>query len=436
MAGPARKEIRMVIINKEKEMAQTFKRTMVGLMLVAMLLFTAFAQAGEKTEISFWVPFSGGDGDFMKAMVAKYNESQNEAEVNLLIHKWSDYYIKLRTAAAGGRGPDLAVVHTSQIASMMRDDLIIPMDEPAAKVGVDWKRFSPGVLAVTVADGKHMSIPLDTHCIVLYVNTKLAREAGLLNPDGTVKLQPGEDNFLEFLRTYKKIAPSGNIALSCNMDSTMAMWMWWSLYSQLDGKLLSADGTKAAFNNPEAARALAFQARLVSEGLWPKGLKSGYEVFKAGKGLAIIEGVWATGDYDRAGVEFTVLPFPNIFGKFRNWGDGHTLALTKRSGADAAKDLAATKFAYWLAENGYEWALSGQIPSMPEIMETAKFKQLPHRDHLAEIAKYISFMPASPKLDPVKETLLQNFNQFIATFPDPAKMLERTEKDVNRVLSR
>lgn len=412
------------------------KRLLIVAALTLAATLPSAASAAEKVEISYWAPFSGGDGDFMKAMVAEYNASQDEVEVKFLIHKMVDYYIKLRTAAGSGRGPDLAVVHASQIASMMRDDLILPMDDVAAAANIDWSRFDADILASTVVDGKHMSIPLDTHCLALFVNTKIAGELGLLNADGSVKLEAGGENFLNFLRAYKAVAPAGGIPLAANMDGNMTMWLWWCLYSQLDGKLYSEDGSKAAFNNPDSARALDFIAKMVAEGLWPKGLKSGYEVFKAGKALATFEGVWATGDYEKAGLEFTILPFPDILGKPRSWGDAHTLALTRQNADNDAKRAAAASFAYWLAENGYDWALSGQIPSMPEVLASDKFKKLPHREHLARIVKGVSFFPASARLDPTKEAMIQNFSQFIATFPAADKMLTRMEKDVNRVLAR
>lgn len=407
------------------------------LALLALLLSGGSpALAGEKTEISFWAPFSGGDGDFMKELVAKYNAEQDKVEVKFLIHKFQDYYIKLRTAAGSGRGPDLAIVHASQIASMMKDNLILPVDDLAAKAGVDWGKFDPNILSATVVDGKHMSIPLDTHAHVLYLNKKILGDAGVLNADGTLKFDGGEDAFFALLNTIKEKAPAGTVGFSTNMDATACFWMWWGLYSQKGGKLFTADGKKAAFNNADSADVLRFIARLVSEGHWPKGLKSGYEAFKAGKGAMIVEGVWATGDYERAGLDFAVVPLPNIFGKQATWGDSHTLAVTRQKDASPAREQAAVSFAYWLARHGYDWALAGQIPSMPGILASPEFKKLPYRSAYPEIIKGVSFFPASEKLDAVKEIMTQNFNQFIATYPDPVKFLDKMEKDVNRVLER
>lgn len=79
-------------------------------------------QAGgnEVITLKYWGLFSGGDADFMKAMVDKFNETHSDVQVEMLNLKWEEYYTKLRTAIVAKQGPDVAVAHTSKLAELVQ----------------------------------------------------------------------------------------------------------------------------------------------------------------------------------------------------------------------------------------------------------------------------------------------------------------------------
>ena len=63
------------------------------------------AVAVDKDKLVFWSLFSGGDGEFMDKMISEYNESSPKKQVQSIMLVWADYYTKLQTAVAAGKGP-------------------------------------------------------------------------------------------------------------------------------------------------------------------------------------------------------------------------------------------------------------------------------------------------------------------------------------------
>ncbi|MCL2472261.1 MAG: hypothetical protein FWF26_01155 [Treponema sp.] len=70
----------------------------------------------DKTKLVFWSLFSGGDGGWMDQIIAKYNATNPVKQVQSIMLVWADYYIKLETAVAARKGPDIGVSHVSSTA--------------------------------------------------------------------------------------------------------------------------------------------------------------------------------------------------------------------------------------------------------------------------------------------------------------------------------
>ena len=62
--------------------------TVLALLLIALSLFAAGAKeeakSSEKIELTFWSPFTGGDGEFFDAMIEAFNKEFPNIKVNVL----------------------------------------------------------------------------------------------------------------------------------------------------------------------------------------------------------------------------------------------------------------------------------------------------------------------------------------------------------------
>ena len=394
--------------------------------------------ASKKIELNYWVPFSGGDGDFMKAMVEEFNKTNPDIQVKMLNLKWEEYYTKLRTAVASKQAPDVAVAHSSKLGELVPGGMIEELDPIAKKAGVNWDSFNENILKATIFEDKHMAIPLDTHAMVMFYNKKILGEAGLLDDNGKPKMEPGAAGFVQFLKQVQEKAPKNVMPYVGTSNGNAPYWMWWSLYSQMDGKLLSEDGKKAAFNNKEGKEALQFISDLVyKDNLWPKNVKNGGEIFAAGQAAVNFNGVWSTGAFEKSqDLDFGVMTLPQLFEKKATWGDSHTLVLPVQKQVDKKKQEAAVKFANWLAEHGAMWSKAGHVPSKPAVTESKEFTEQKYRKDYVEVVNDVNFMPNSDKLFPIGDILRANFDLVMNGQASVDEVMDKAEKEVNQLLSK
>ncbi|WKA60342.1 ABC transporter substrate-binding protein [Planococcus shenhongbingii] len=388
------------------------------------------------TKLTFWAPFSGGDADFMKAMVDDFNEQHEDIEVDYLTVTFDEYYTKLRTSVTSNQAPDIAIAHSSRIAELQSANLIESLDSPASKANLDWSTYNENVVNSAMVDNQHYGVPLDTHAEIMFVNKMLLDKAGVLNEEGLPVLGEGAEGFTEFLTQIKKSSGKEIFPLSSTSAGNQPRWIWWSLYSQLGGELLNEDGTKAAFNNEKGLQALEYMGGLIDQGLWPKNIQDGGELFLANRAGAHFNGVWMTGAIEQnEALDFVALPFPQLFDEPATWGDSHTFALPVNEKQTEEEKVAALKFADWIAEHAITWAEAGHIPSKTAVIESKEFQALPYRKDYAEIIDYVSFMPPSKDMTAINDLLGDQLSVFTNGGTSAQETLDILEKEVNKIIA-
>src|SRR3712207_1732369 len=167
---------------------------------------------GDQT-VSLWHLFSGGDGERLAAMLDDFGKSDAGIEVEPLTLTWGPpYYTKLALAAAGDRPPDVAAFHASRLAAYAPQGLLTPLDlELLAKHGITEDKFLPEVWKRGQYEGKQYLVPLDTHPLVLYYDTELAKKAGLMDGD-TLRTLDGSDEVLDAFGEMKKVTKQSGVS--------------------------------------------------------------------------------------------------------------------------------------------------------------------------------------------------------------------------------
>lgn len=416
------------------------------LLLIAMLVLSACAggsapssssesgKTGGKTQISFWTPFSGGDGEFMAAMVDKFNQENPDIQVEQLSNRSEDYYTKLQTSLASDQAPDLAVLHSSRMPQFVPAGYVTPLDDLAAGSKVNWDEFNPTILESTIYDGKHYSIPLDTHAIVMYYNKTYLEKAGVLK-DGKPVFDPSPEGFTAFLTKIKNAVPADVAPLAQPSVRIDAYWMFWGFYNQLTGggKFYDANG-KAELNNPQAQQALEYVNSLYTSKLIPPNIDDAVKLFQDQRAAVLITGVWSTGSFENIkDLDFAVVPMPQIYDQPATWGDSHTLALPKHSQEDPAKQQAALTFANWLAEHGAMWAKAGHIPSVTKVLDSQEFKDMPYRSDYAKSADFVKYWPRNEKQGQINDNIIKEFEKMLAGQQDPATTLQKADASTDKI---
>src|SRR5690606_17931128 len=145
--------------------------------------------ANSPQTLQFWHLLSGGDGVTMSALLDEANAAQSAYRIRPTVLAWgTPYYTKLAMAGAGGRAPDVAIMHATRVQGWAPGGLLDEWDtDRLADLGVDESTFTAPIWDKGEVDGKRFSIALDAHPFVLMYNTDICGQAGVLDADGRLK---------------------------------------------------------------------------------------------------------------------------------------------------------------------------------------------------------------------------------------------------------
>jgi len=389
---------------------------------------------GKVIELKYWVPFSGSDGEYMESMVKAFNESQSEIKVEFMNNNWDNYYPKLLASLVSNAAPDVAVAHVSQLANLVPTGKLEPLNALATDAGLDWSTFASNQEQSVVRDGDHIAVPLDTHAVVMYYNKKYLSEAGLLNEDGTIKLEPGAEGFTNMLLKLKETLPADVSPLIIGSNNIFTYWIWYALVQQQGGTYF-ADGVPT-IDTPEGKAAMELIKSWIDQGLAPADIgDNSYDIFKTSKAAVTFTGVWSTGNFEtEASLEFAAAPFPQLYSQPAAWGDSHTLIVPKQDNRE--KQVAAVKFANWLADNGHMWAKAGHVPVKPSVLESEEYKALPYRADYAAVMDIVKYMPDSQQLGAVNDAVLESLVEVNYGLKPVEDALKEAQDKANKLVSK
>lgn len=349
---------------------------------------------GEKTKITFWAPFSGGDGDIMTGLVDEFNAQSQTTEVEFMIIKSEEYYTKLLAAMTTDSAPTVAINHITRIKEYVTDDLLEPLDELAKSAGVDYSEFTERLNTASMVDGTYYCMPMDTHLLLMHFNVDEFKTMNLLTADQTVEIPRGEEAIFKYFTDIKAQLPSGKMPLSGTSMNGLPMYVWYTLLSQYGGDICDANGETATLDSAENKKALEVMMKLVNDEIWPKNQKNGAELFTGNVAVATINGNWAVPTFEGTdGLNFVSMPFPQFTDTDAVYADSHTMVIPKSANLTPEQKTAGMEFMKWITNNTGKWAAAGHIPSKTSVVESEEFKSLPYRSLYAQSAEYAKFFP-------------------------------------------
>ncbi|WP_213518457.1 ABC transporter substrate-binding protein [Paenibacillus montaniterrae] len=391
----------------------------------------------EVVRLDYWTPFSGGDNQFMTEMVERFNKEQSEIVVVQTNSRLDDYYTRLRTAILSGNAPDIAIIHTTSMPQFVQNGYIEDVTAAAEQVGLDLSQLNSNIRESTEYNGQSYAVPLDTHALVMYYNKKHLRQAGVLDEaTGKPLIEPGEQGFRQFLEQIRQAIPADVAPMAMPSTRIDSVWLWWSLYNQLEGGgIFYNEQGQAAFNNPQALRALAFIDELYKDGLIGANINDSFKLFYDGKAAVLFLGMWGTGAFEKSPeLELGVITVPVLYDRPAQWGDSHSLAIPKKHNMTDEKRRAAMLFSKWMVEHGELWAQAGHVPSMTKVVESEAFNRLEYRNDYAAAADYVVYWPRHPKQWSMIEILIAEFERMIYDKQTPEEALRHAQLKVDAAL--
>ncbi|GAC1399653.1 MAG: extracellular solute-binding protein [Ktedonobacteraceae bacterium] len=354
--------------------------------------------AGNSESLRFWNLFSGGDGLRMNQMESDFARSQPDIPVNSVTLTWgAPYYTKLAMAAVGGQPPDIAVMHLSRMLGYAPAGLLQPFDEAQlARYGITADRFLPEIWNNAYYQGKLYALPLDTHPFVMYYNTDICRKAGLLAADGKLVPLVGANAVMDAFQKVQKTTET--LGLAVDTQDVNPWRIFYALYGQMGGKILTPDGSKLVLDDSKALQVLTFMADLTLKAKVASptiDYGGAVALFASGKAGFFWQGEWEVTTFQTAKLPFSMTLFPNIFGNNTTQADSHTFVLPRQSVVDQQRLADSLKFISFMLKDSLVWAQGGHIPAYQPVVKSTAYQQMKPQANYAAQAKSVVYDPSA-----------------------------------------
>lgn len=354
---------------------------------------------GPAVTLSYWNGFTGGDGPFMKKMVAQFMTEHPKVTVKSNTVQWADYYQRLPAAVTAGKGPDVGAMHLDQLATNAARNVIVPVDDVVKAIGLTQDDFTKEVWDAGQYKGARYGIPLDVHSLGMYWNTEQFAKA---------KIETAPTDAASFTAALDKLKAAGIASPFWMPNRWPAHLMFLSLLWQNGGEPYAADGGSATFDSDAGVTALTWMRDVVTKGYSPDNvaIDSQYVGFKNKKLAITWDGIWQINDLKAAGFPFGLAPVPVIGATNAVWANSHNFYLTKQASQDDNKLQASKVFLDWMSKKSAEWAGAGMIPARKSVRESVAVTGAPQGPIAKEIAQ-MKFLPPVPGLGDVQAQTLE-----------------------------
>jgi multiple sugar transport system substrate-binding protein len=350
-----------------------------------------------KSTVHFWNLFGGGDGARLSDMESNFVDSNSDLELESTTLTWgAPYYTKLSMSTVGGRPPEVAVLHQTRLGAYAPAGLLEPLDPDMLSdydIGPD--KFLPVVLESAKYQGEIFTVPLDTHPQVMFYNTDIAKKAGLLEKNGELKPIQGADGVIDAFKKAKEVTGEQGVAFA-PLDGAVPWRLFYTLYGQLGGEVLSPDAKEVVLDQEKAERAVEYLVELtVGEELTlaTQDYAAAVAQFQSGNAGFHWNGEWEVTTFADAGMPFSIVPFPSIFGNNTVQADRHTFVIPRGVAKDSRRMDAALTFISSMMKNSLIWAEGGHIPAYLPILESQKYKDLTPQSNYAGVADDVILDP-------------------------------------------
>ncbi|HET7546812.1 MAG TPA: ABC transporter substrate-binding protein [Usitatibacter sp.] len=420
-------------------------RSILAILVTTVAAF--FAQgARADTELTFYYPIAVG-GPLTKVidgLAAEFEKENPGIKVHpIYAGNYDDARVKALAALKAGQPAQLSVLFSIDLYELLEQDVIVPWNDVAKSADDQaWlKAFYPALMANGTYKGKVYGIPFQRSTIVLYWNKDAFKEAGLdpNRPPATW------DEMTKMAEKLVKKDASGNVARwGVEVPSTgYAYWMFQAFARENGHDLMSSDGTKTYYDNPDVIAALQYWRDLGAKyHVMPEGtIEWGTlrQAFTEGKTAMM----WhTTGNLtavkNSAKFPFGVAMLPASKQRGSPTGGGNFYLFKKTTPAEREAALKFVKF-MTTPERAAAWSIAtGYVGTRPDAYETAKLKEYAADFPQALVARD-QFQYATPELSTfqtgrVRKALDDAIQAALTGQKSPAQALKEAQSQADRLL--
>lgn len=384
--------------------------------IVTALMLPGCAPADDRTRIDvqrFWgecgaaygksvdVAKAEGECGIITALINRFKAENPDLDVEVNVVAWPGYP-QLTAQIAAGDPPDLVTMHQGVMSDYSARDLLEPMEPILKQAKIDPATFTEAARRGVTKNGHIFGMPWDTIGGLFHINTALFAKAGLMR-DGAPILPRSPDELLAQAAQFKRATGKPYLIQSqVNDGATHVRNLYTYLLAQ--DAVIFPDAKHIRLVTPEAKRVVELFRTINQQGLstlnqdTPAAIGS----FLNGGGGIFPTGTWMIGSFqveaDTPGRSlyhnYAVLPYPTLWGHPAAFVDGHSWVVPKRD-RSPKKQAAIARFLSFMAAHNYDWSRTGHLPAFQPVVESAAFKQLPHRGDISSMASAGSPLPGN-----------------------------------------
>lgn len=369
-------------------------------------------------EFYFPVAVGGAAADTIAELTEEYAAAHDGVTINAIYAgSYTDASAKAITAARGGNAPTLSVLLSTEMFTLIDEDLIEPFETYlSAQEAEEWiGGFYPAFLENSQTGGKTWGIPFQRSTPVMYWN-KAAFAAAGLDPDHAPETW---EELVEMGRALTKRDENGHVTQwGVRIPSAgFPYWLFQGLSTPAGAILANADGNQTAFDDPNVVRALDFlvdlsrEHKIMAEGSidWGATPKAFFEGDSAiiWTSTGNLTNVRTNAPFD-FGVAF--LPKDARFGAPTGGGNFYLF----KDASDEQKE-AAVDFVQWITapEQAAKWSIAtGYVAPRADAWETEAMK--------AYVAQVPQALVARDQLDYAVAELSTYENGLVTSFLNDA----------------
>jgi len=228
---------------------------------IASLLLTGVSASASAVDLEFYFPVAvgGAAADTIQALTDEYVAANDGVNIDAVYAgSYGDTVTKALTASRGGKPPQLSVILSVDMFTLIDEEVIMPFDS-LVKTDDDkaWlESFYPAFMENSQTGGKTYGIPFQRSTPVLYWNKEAFAEAGL-DPDTPPATW---EETIEMGKKLVKKDADGNVSRwGVRIPSSgFPYWLFQGLTTQNDVILANSDGNETYFDDPKVAEALQY----------------------------------------------------------------------------------------------------------------------------------------------------------------------------------
>lgn len=311
----------------------------------------------EQVTLDFWVFEEGGIGSFLTTLEEAFEAEYPNVDLHITAYPEGNYGVKLDTAIAAGKAPDLVLVFGPE---QMRAGLLLPLDDMVAENGIDLSSYVKAI--VTPGDEFSCAYEDNLYCLGSYA--------------GSVQMLYNKDMFdgagIPYPAAWPPMTPDEFVDIACQLtDAAAGVWGGAAsdplAYVPFD-MMFSPDGrtTEGYMNGPDFVHQFEVLASGYEQGCLPSSnvldpWEQGRDYFSSGELAMVITDFQDLDKVDNAGINWgsTSVPTPEgVKPYFFVWTDSVGVM------ADSDHPEEAMDFIAFLTTEGQQirYEVSGDIP--------------------------------------------------------------------------